>query len=89
MERFQNPELSYLERTHTTCEAVKTNLIKSSEKSIFSRDPLLNGGNDNSKKTVFKDFNEEMFNINFLRKERLYTKLKYSRCPQYDIVSGG
>ena len=29
------------------------------------------------------------FNINFLRKERLYTKLKYSRCPQYDSVSGG
>jgi hypothetical protein len=29
------------------------------------------------------------FNFNFLRKERLYTKLKYSRCPQYDIVSGG
>jgi len=25
----------------------------------------------------------------FLRKEQIYTKLKYSRCPQYDIVSGG
>jgi hypothetical protein len=24
-----------------------------------------------------------------LRKERLYTKLKYSRSPAYDIVSGG
>lgn len=30
-----------------------------------------------------------MININFLRKERLYTKLKYSRSPAYDIVSGG
>jgi hypothetical protein len=30
-----------------------------------------------------------LFNIVFLRKEKLYTKLKYSRCPQYDIVSGG
>ena len=30
-----------------------------------------------------------LLDINFLRKERLYTKLKYSRCPQYDIVSGG
>jgi hypothetical protein len=28
-------------------------------------------------------------NINFLRKERLYTKLNYSRSPAYDIVSGG
>ena len=30
-----------------------------------------------------------LFDINFLRKERIYTKLKYSRVPQYDIVSGG
>jgi hypothetical protein len=27
--------------------------------------------------------------IYFIRKEKIYTKLKYSRCPQYDIVSGG
>jgi len=30
-----------------------------------------------------------VFDIHFIRKEKLYTKLKYSRCPQYDIVSGG
>ena len=30
-----------------------------------------------------------LFDVNFLRKDKLYTKLKYSRCPQYDIVSGG
>jgi hypothetical protein len=30
-----------------------------------------------------------LLNINFLRKERLYTKLKYSRSPAFDIVSGG
>jgi hypothetical protein len=29
------------------------------------------------------------FDINFLKKEHLYTKLKYSRTPQYDMVSGG
>jgi len=29
------------------------------------------------------------FNMYFLRKEKIYTKLKYSRCPQYDMVSGG
>lgn len=29
------------------------------------------------------------FNIIFLKKEKIYTKLKYSRVPQYDIVSGG
>jgi hypothetical protein len=27
--------------------------------------------------------------LNYIRKERLYTKLKYSRSPAYDIVSGG
>jgi hypothetical protein len=27
--------------------------------------------------------------VHFIRKEVIYTKLKYSRCPQYDIVSGG
>jgi len=30
-----------------------------------------------------------VFDINFLRKEKIYAKLKYSRSPQYDIVSGG
>ncbi len=29
------------------------------------------------------------FNIIFFKKERVYTKLKYSRVPQYDAVSGG
>jgi hypothetical protein len=53
-------------------------------------------------KRLFKSFSKNNFNqvfksnklwnlfdINFLRKERIYTKLKYSRTPQYDIVSGG
>ena len=30
-----------------------------------------------------------LFNIYFLKKEKIYTKLKYSRVPQYDMVSGG
>ena len=30
-----------------------------------------------------------IFDINYLKRERLYTKLKYSRSPAYDIVSGG
>lgn len=30
-----------------------------------------------------------LFEINFIKKEKIYTKLKYSRVPQYDIVSGG
>ena len=31
----------------------------------------------------------ETSDINFLKKEFVFTKLKYSRCPQYDSVSGG
>lgn len=39
---------------------------------------------------LFKNNNLwSLFNINFLKKEKIYTKLKYSRVPQYDIVSGG
>lgn len=30
-----------------------------------------------------------LFDINFIKREKLYTKLKYSRSPAYDIVSGG
>lgn len=41
------------------------------------------------KKQHHVNTNNSLININFLRKERLYTKLKYSRSPAYDIVSGG
>lgn len=44
----------------------------------------------NQKKTSNYSYTlKNLININFLRKERLYTKLKYSRSPAYDIVSGG
>ena len=42
-----------------------------------------------SSKPKINLFPTQTFDINFIRKEKLYTKLKYSRCPQYDIVSGG
>jgi hypothetical protein len=44
-----------------------------------------------SKKALDKsaNLNFTLFDVNFLKKERLYTKLKYSRSPAYDIVSGG
>lgn len=32
--------------------------------------------------------NLSMYNIYFLKKERTYTKLKYSRVPQFDTASG-
>jgi hypothetical protein len=37
----------------------------------------------------YNNFFWNLFDLNFLKKEKIYTKLKYSRVPQYDIVSGG
>ena len=45
--------------------------------------------NASSSSTAGVSFPTTLFDINFLRKDKIYTKLKYSRCPQYDIVSGG
>lgn len=46
--------------------------------------------NNDKNLNIFKsDLLWTLFNINFLKKEKMYTKLKYSRVPQYDIVSGG
>jgi len=46
----------------------------------------------NKKSKVTSRFQNDSYpvlTIHFLKKERLYTKLKYSRSPAYDIVSGG
>nr|QPL15926.1 hypothetical protein [Strombidium sp.] len=46
---------------------------------------------ENKRYTPPKNYISLVNNINiyYLRKERLYTKLKYSRVPSFDIVSGG
>jgi hypothetical protein len=64
----------------------KPNNLKNSLVFLENLDQSTNthtGTNQNSYAT------ENLVNINFLRYERLYTKLKYSRSPAYDIVSGG
>jgi hypothetical protein len=55
-------------------------------KNLLSRH---NTNSTNSATTQNLNTYMNLININFLRKERLYTKLKYSRSPAYDIVSGG
>lgn len=46
--------------------------------------------NLNFKKFSYKNnLINKVITVNFIKKERLYTKLKYSRSPAYDIVSGG
>ena len=44
---------------------------------------------DNTTLNVHSNPMWTLFDINFIRKDFLYTKLKYSRSPQHDIVSGG
>lgn len=84
---------------------VKSKLLYSKHIGKEVYDYLTNSGNKFDEKffkriiknLFFKKFNNEfrtnklwnLFDINFLRKEKIYTKLKYSRVPQYDIVSGG
>lgn len=53
----------------------------------FKKPTLYPAFNPSAKYSAFNSL--ENFNIYFLRKEKIYTKLKYSRCPQYDMVSGG
>lgn len=72
------------------------NLTKPTSFNTFNSDLPLNYENIfnntfNKNKNFFKktNFFWTLFDINFLRKEKIYTKLKYSRVPQYDIVSGG
>lgn len=73
--------------------------IKLSTKSIINKNEstvkIINSStffNTKSNKNVNYKTNNllwSLFDINFLKKEKIYTKLKYSRSPQYDIVSGG
>jgi hypothetical protein len=62
-------------------------------KNQFSQNIWIRGWNNFSKKNLRKkNINNNLWNyfdINFIKKEKIYTKLKYSRVPQYDIVSGG
>ena len=62
------------------------NALKLQISNLFSSERLIN---DNFSKTKTTYTLNNSVNINFLRYERLYTKLKYSRSPAFDIVSGG
>jgi hypothetical protein len=70
--------------------------LKKSKLDAISRATFTTTRRVNNRKTLSTSLNQvkqatlyDLFDINFLKKERLYTKLKYSRSPAYDIVSGG
>lgn len=79
--RYDQSSLSSLPlpTKNLTLNQINSTTYNTSNKSYFTSTTSLDRG---SSFTM-------LFDINFLRKEKLYTKLKYSRCPQYDIVSGG
>jgi hypothetical protein len=79
------PKLSPL-RTLTQTFATKT----SKSHSLFLLKRMLASFSKKSRVVSrFQNDSYPLLNIHFLKKERLYTKLKYSRSPAYDIVSGG
>ena len=64
-------------------------LNSSLNKTLFSTDARIESKLVKTLGAVVEQPIQTLFNIWFLRKEEIYTKLKYSRCPQYDMVSGG
>lgn len=74
--------ISLNNKSSYTSEAYKQNLLK-----LFSFNKA-KGYTDSTLVTKHVSW-YNLININFIRKERLYTKLKYSRSPAYDSVSGG
>lgn len=90
---LQTPSTSPLSSNWDGEFARATNLKLNSElgnlivrESTFALNPFLQASQNTSPSSTLT---ATIFDIHFLRKEKLYTKLKYSRCPQYDIVSGG
>ena len=67
-------------------------LNRSMNRSIFNHLPLSRLETQKQHPRSAYDYHTPqlgMFDINFLKREKIYTKLKYSRSPAYDIVSGG
>ena len=70
------------------------NLQPSSISSVISDNYALNAATTggvikSTHNSVSNNLLWDVFTIHFVRKEFIYTKLKYSRCPEQDIVSGG
>lgn len=102
---LKNNEKTFVLKAFTPRLKVNKRVLESKnfEKEVFDFSITKNKKfNEKLIKTLIKNFNINLnyslfssnmlwtlFDINFLRKERIYTKLKYSRVPQYDIVSGG
>ena len=88
---------SYLQNSHikvvipTKCYPINNSITSKTTSSFIAFFKLVKLTQASTNKplqtTLFNSYS--VWDINFLRKEKIYTKLKYSRCPQYDIISGG
>ena len=82
---IQTPENFFMEKNYNLISGINLNFNKKKTflnilyKNFYKKNPFSNNIN----------FWYNNININFLRKERLYTKLKYSKSPAFDTVSGG
>jgi len=76
-----NNTLTTSKLTYRVTRKPKTIKFRKNNKHYINRS--LNDINSSS------NFLSNLFDINFIKREKLYTKLKYSRSPAYDIVSGG
>lgn len=67
------------------------NLVCSKDVKIIlvDKNPVLFSKKTNNNLNKNNNLLWSIFDINFLKKEKIYTKLKYSRSPAYDMVSGG
>ena len=89
---FDNNYLYYVNKLEdtTSIDMNKHKTINTFNTLTTNTIPVVTSAVNNSKPlTNHSSLLWNLFEIYFLRKERTYTKLKYSRVPQYDIVSGG
>ena len=84
---FHDLEPSFLDNKRYTLLSPKNNFSKSRQHYFINSLKALALVEPNLLNKNSSIFN--LINVNFVRKERVYTKLKYSRTPGYDIVSGG
>lgn len=95
---FQNNEnLAFFEKEELPSNNVIKKLRTLEKAFLKAKDKKLGGRKDTFEKVWSMEHIKpiksvsffDIFDINYLKRERLYTKLKYSRSPAYDIVSGG
>ena len=89
---FNFIDATYQQTTFLNSKRLSNTKYQLTNKSVITKKELvtrlIQNKSSNQKGSSYNTW-YNLININFLRKEKLYTKLKYSRSPAFDIVSGG